>query len=364
SGLVTNHSGTDRASRPGPQLLTCSDTVDLVAMFAPEHGLRGTAEAGELVATGIDPTTGLPVHSLYGERREPDPDDLRSLDALLFDIQDIGVRYATYASTLVGCMRACARAGLPLVILDRPNPFGGLSIAGNLPEPDAMSFVAAIPTPILHGMTIAEIARCCRDRFGLDLDLRQVLMTGWDRASIVHDVDWPWVPPSPNLQTPDALALYPGTCLIEATTLSEGRGTAMPFQVIGAPWVDPATLVRELARSAEAPGVAFTEAWFTPESGKHAGTRCGGVRVHANGAAPRDALMLGLHLLAVSRRLWPGETSWVVGDDGRPWLDALCAGDQVRVALDAMVSPGEIVAGWGGDERRFADARLPWLLYD
>ncbi len=361
-GLVTNHSGLDRASRPGPDLLARSDTVDLVALFAPEHGLRGRSEAGEPITSGFDPTTGLPVHSLYGTRREPDLDHLRDLDALVFDIQDIGVRYATYASTLVGCMRSCAAAGLPLVVLDRPNPFGGLRITGNIPAPDAMSFVAAIPTPILHGMTIAEIARCCRDRFGLDLDLRVVPMTGWDRAGTVRDTGWPWVAPSPNLRTPEALALYPGTCLIEATTLSEGRGTATPFEVVGAPWVDSATLVRELSAVTVA-GVVFAESRFIPSSGKHAGTQCGGVMIRATGSDPPDVVLIGLHLLAVGRRLWPEETLWVDGEDGRPWIDALCAGDHVRIALDAMVAPGDIVAGWDGDERRFADARQPWLLY-
>lgn len=361
-GLVTNHSGRDRAGQAGPDLLVRSDSVTLVSLFAPEHGLRGEAAAGEAVPPGRDPSTGLPVHSLYGERQEPDPEDLRGLDALLFDIQDIGVRYATYASTLVGCMRACALAGLPLVVLDRPNPFGGHRIRGPLPEPGAMSFVAAIPTPFLHGLTMAEVARCCRDRFGLDLDLRWVPMTGWDRSSTVRDAAWPWTPPSPNLPTPASLALYPGTCLIEGTALSEGRGTASPFEVVGAPWVDASRLRRDLD-SRELPGVAFSETWFTPRSGKHVGVPCGGVQIHAIRDGVPDAPLLGLHLLAACRRLWPEETRWVDGEDGRPWINALCAGTRVRLALDAGVPPGDIAAGWRDDERRFETERHPWLLY-
>ena len=274
-GLITNPTGIDRQFRSSVDLLRQSAEIDMVALFGPEHGVRGDVQAGVRVQTAVDRRTGLPIHSLYGETQRPSPSMLAGLDSLIFDIQDIGVRYATYISTMAYAQAAAAEAGLMFVVFDRPNPLGS-PIDGNLLDPAFASFVGVHPLPVLHGLTTGELARLLAAERGWPAPL-VVAMQGWQHGLWFDQTGLPWVQPSPNLPTLDAVTLYGGTCLIEGTNLSEGRGTTRPFELIGAPWIDPFRAAEELQRR-EIPRVTFRPAYFTPTFSKHAGVACGGVQ--------------------------------------------------------------------------------------
>ena len=360
-GVVTNHTGIDSRLRSGIDLLAASDRWRLVALFGPEHGVRGEAQAGIHVGEERDARTGLPVHSLYGETRKPTAAMLRDIDALVFDIQDVGVRYATYISTLFLVQEAAADAGLPVVVLDRPNPISGTRVEGNLVEPDHLSFVGIHPMPVRHGLTVGELARV----FAADLgwpEPRVVPMLGWGRATWYDQTGLPWVLPSPNLPTLESVTLYPGTCLVEGTTVSEGRGTTRPFELIGAPWIDPFRFADELA-SRELAGVAFRPTWFTPTFSKHANASCGGVQVHVLDREALRPVELGIHLLHALRSHAPDAFAWREVADGRFFLDRLLGSSAPRRALDAGASPDEVMDGWDGAAEAFAERTEAYRLY-
>ena len=361
-GLITNPTGVDHQLRSGADRLHAGRAVELIALFGPEHGIRGEAQAGFLLGGANDPRTGLPVHSLYGETRRPTPDMLAGLDALIFDIQDVGSRYATYASTLAYAQEAAAQAGLRFVVFDRPNPINGVAVEGDLLDPAFASFVGVHPLPVRHGLTAGELARLFAAERGWPEPL-VVRLRGWRRAAWFDQTGLPWVQPSPNLPTLDSLTLYPGTCLVEGTNLSEGRGTTRPFELVGAPWVDPFRLAGEL-EARGLPGAAFRPVYFIPTFAKHARISCGGVQVHI---ADRETLRpagLGIHLLHALRALWPRQFAWQQGEDGRYFIDLLLGGDQPRRALDEGASPAEVMAGWGAAEAAFEQRRRPFLLYE
>ncbi|MFL5758961.1 MAG: exo-beta-N-acetylmuramidase NamZ domain-containing protein [Thermomicrobiales bacterium] len=360
-GLITNHTAVDRQLRSAVDLLHERASIDLVALFGPEHGVRGDAQAGVMVRAAADSRTGLPIYSLYDGTRHPTPKMLSGLDAFVFDIQDIGVRYATYISTMVYAQEAASEAGLPFLVLDRPNPINGNQIEGNVLEPKFVSFVGVHPIPIRHGMTAGELARLVANERGWPEPLI-VPMRGWSRAQWFDQSGLTWIQPSPNLPTLDSVSLYPGTCLIEGTNLSEGRGTTRPFELIGAPWLDPFRLATKLEKRT-LPGCAFRPAFFTPTFSKHMGNVCGGVQVHIT---DRDALRpaeLGVHLLEVVRTLDPGAFSWRQGKGGRYFVDLLAGSDQPRRLLDRGTGAHEIVAGWTQESSLFAERRRPFLLY-
>ena len=238
AGLVTNHTGIDREGVSTIDLLHRDTRLELVALYSPEHGIRGQAEAGELVDSGVDPRTGLPIHSLYGATRKPTPEMLEGVEVLLFDIQDIGARYYTYVYTMALAMEAAGEAGIPLVVLDRPNPIGGVEVQGNVLDPAFASFVGMYPIPMRHGMTPGELARLFQGEFGVSVELGVAPLSGWSRSDGFGDTGLPWVAPSPNMPSVESARHYPGTCLFEGTNLSVGRGTPIAFQQIGAPWLD------------------------------------------------------------------------------------------------------------------------------
>ena len=231
AGLITNHTGIDSQGRPSIDRLVEAPDVELVALFSPEHGIRGTEEGGVEIVGGRDPVSGLPVHSLYGETRKPTPEMLADLDILLFDIQDVGARYYTYVSTMALAMEAAGEAGIPFLVLDRPNPIDGVRVQGNVLDPAFSTFVGLYPVPMRHGMTAGELARLYRGEFGVRVDLRVVPAAGWRRSMRFSATGLPWVPPSPNMPSVTSALHYPGTCLFEGTNLSVGRGTDEPFQV-------------------------------------------------------------------------------------------------------------------------------------
>ncbi|HZG69617.1 MAG TPA: DUF1343 domain-containing protein [Herpetosiphonaceae bacterium] len=360
-GLITNPTGIDRQFRSGVDLLRQSAEIELVALFGPEHGVRGDVQAGVRVQTAVDGRTGLPIHSLYGETQRPSPSMLAGLDALIFDIQDIGVRYATYISTMAYAQAAAADAGLMFVVFDRPNPLGS-PIDGNLLDPAFASFVGVHPLPVLHGLTTGELARLLAAERGWPAPF-VVAIQRWQHGLWFEQTGLPWVQPSPNLPTLDAVTLYGGTCLIEGTNLSEGRGTTRPFELVGAPWIDPFRAAEELQRR-EIPGVAFRPAYFTPTFSKHAGVACGGVQIHILHRSALRPVELGVELLYTLRRLGPGEFAWRQGGDGRFFVDLLLGSDQPRRALDDGSDVADVIAGWDEQRRAFESRRRPYLLYE
>ncbi len=361
-GLITNHSGVDSRLRSGIDLLRAASWLRLAALFGPEHGIRGAAQAGVHVGTTTDARTGLPAHSLYGETRQPTPEMLDGLDALVYDIQDIGSRYSTYIATLGLAQEAAARAGIPVVILDRPNPLNGVRVEGNLTEPAFESFVGYHPIAIRHGLTPGEVGRLVAAERGFPPPT-VVPMRGWHRGMWYDETGLAWVQPSPNMPTVDTATVYPGTCLIEGTNVSEGRGTTRPFELIGAPWVDPFALAEELTERG-LPGVGFRPAYFTPMFHKHAGELCGGVQVHVRDREALRPAALGIHLLHALRHLYPDQLAWRQYADGRYALDRLMGTDRLRLALDAGASPAELMAGWEAQAAEYAGRREPHLLYE
>lgn len=361
-GLITNHTGVDRHLRSIIDLLREHDVIELVALLGPEHGVRGEAQAGAEVSGAIDQRTGLPVHSLYGETLAPTPAMMQGLDALIFDIQDAGVRFYTYVSTMINAQEAAVSAGLRFVVLDRPDPIGGIRVEGNMLDPGFASFVGAHPVPIRYGMTVGELARMvAADREWPEPMV--VPMRGWRRAWWFDQTGLPWVFPSPNLPTLDAMALYPGTCLVEGVNVSEGRGTTRPFELIGAPWLDPFEFAGQMERR-NLPGVAFRPTWFTPMFSKHANVSCGGVQIHMLDREAMRPVQLGMHLLHVLRDMDSDAFGWRTGRDGNHALDLLLGSDRPRHMLDAGDSVEQITAGWEEEARAFEDRRRPYLLYD
>lgn len=305
-GLITNHTGLDSTGRPTADLLAEADQVELVRLFGPEHGIRGDLDQSQ-IADGVDGPTGLPVVSLYGPRRKPEPRHLEGLDVLVFDIQDIGCRFYTYISTMKLAMEAAAEAGLPFVVLDRPNPIDGVTIEGPMLDPGAESFVACYSLPLRHGMTIGEIAKLLvaeADNRIAKLDLTVVKVEGWRRDQTWDETGLVWTDPSPNMRRLSQALLYPGVGFLETTNVSVGRGTDTPFERFGAPWINPPEFAAAL-NAEPTPGVRFVPRYFTPASSKHAGEVCGGVDIMLTDAEALDAVAAGLAMARTLARLYP-----------------------------------------------------------
>ena len=328
----------------------------LTALFGPEHGFGGAALDGAHVSHATDPRTGLPVFSLYGALNEPTAEMLRDVDALVFDMQDVGVRFYTYLSTLFYVLRGAGKVSKPVFVLDRPNPITGTLVEGGPIVPGFESFVGIINIPMRHGMTLGELARYMNAEYALDADLHVIEMHGWQRHLWFDETALPWVPTSPAMPHLSTATLYPGMCLLEGTNLSLGRGTALPFEVCGAPWLDGYAMAEELNRL-QLPGVRFRAIVFTPSSSSHAGSECRGVQVHVT---DRDALRpveMALHLIVVARCL-SGDT-WV----WNPHFDRLAGDSAVRSALDAGTKVTEIVTNWEESIAVFIHQREKYLLY-
>lgn len=374
-GLIANRASVVDG-RSTIDLLAEAEAVDLVGIFAPEHGLRADADAGQNLGDEIDPVTGLPVFSLYGTTREPTPEMLENIDVLVFDLQDVGARFYTYTATMGLAMEAAASSGVSFVVLDRPNPLGGHRADGGLRDGDHMSFVSQYPVPSLHGLTAGELALAIQGEGWLpglaSLDLSVVAMADWDRADVWDETGLAWVPPSPGLPTAAAAAAYPATVLFEATTLSYGRGTDHPFQQVGAPWLDGDALARSL-NTKGLPGVRFSSVTFTPTAEppngpaavdpQYEGVAVSGVRIEVVDPVAAEAAAVGVHLLhdvlAQSAAL---EVPVEVIDRG-DFLDLLTGSDRVRTWLESGRSAEDIVASWDDELGRFETLVAPYLLY-
>jgi uncharacterized protein YbbC (DUF1343 family)/CubicO group peptidase (beta-lactamase class C family) len=352
-GLITNHTGRDRKGRQTIDVLREAPGVRLVALFSPEHGIRGGLD--EKVSDSTDEKTGLPVYSLYGESRRPRAEHLKGLDALVFDIQDIGARFYTYISTLGHAMEEAARAKLPVYVLDRPNPINGLDVEGPVADPDKLSFIAYHTIPVRHGMTVGELAQLFNEQRGIGCDLRVVRMENWRRGMWFDATGQTWVNPSPNMRSLTEATLYPGVGLLETTNLSVGRGTDTPFEIFGAPWLDGPRLAAYLnARSL--PGVRFVPVRFTPSASKFKGEECGGVNLFVTDRARFRPVRTGLEIAVALRRLHPSE--WKVQD----YLRLLANADTLERVRRAD-APEEITRAWGERLEEFRRARSRVLLY-
>jgi uncharacterized protein YbbC (DUF1343 family) len=359
-GLITNQTAVTRDGTHTIDLLL-DHGVEVVALFAPEHGIRGTLAPGEQVEHDVDERTGLPIFSLYGATRKPTPEMLDGIDVLLFDIQDIGARYYTYVSTMALAMQAAAEAGIPFVVLDRPNPIGGVLVQGNVLEPDYASFVGLYPVPMRHAMTVGELARLFNDRFGIGADLHVVPATGWRRSEWFDETGLPWVPPSPNMPSLESATHYPGTCLFEGTNLSVGRGTDRPFQQIGAPWLDGAALARRLNEYRLA-GVRFEPVTFTPQrpgDGKYDGVMVHGVRFIVTDRSVYDPTVAGVAALLEARKLAGERWRWRAGH-----FDRLAGNARLRAQIDSGRPLETITSAWRAPLDAFKKLREPYLLYE
>jgi uncharacterized protein YbbC (DUF1343 family) len=368
-GLVCNPTAVDRRLRHAADLLAAAPGVRLAALFGPEHGVRGDVQYMAAVGDARDPVTGLPVHSLYGsdpESLRPRRSQLAELDALAFDVQDVGSRYYTYQATMMLCMEAAAAAGLRFVVLDRPNPIGGLAVEGPALRPGFESFCGMHDLAVRHGMTVGELAHLFRAERGLDLDLEVVPCEGWRRRASFGETGLPWVFPSPNMPTPDTALVYPGMCLLEGTNLSEGRGTTRPFHLFGAPWLDARQLASDLAAE-RLPGVRFRAAGFTPTWDKHAGVLCHGVELHVTDPEAFRPFRTGLACVAVARAQDPDRFAWRTEAyefvAGVPAFDLLCGSTREREAIEGGAGVRELSRAFAGEERAFARRRTPFLRY-
>lgn len=358
-GIVTNPTGITPDARHVVDVMAADERVDLVAVFGPEHGFRGTAQAGGSEGRYDDPATGLPVYDTYLKSGQPLADVFTAsgVDTVVFDIQDVGARFYTYIWTLYDCMAAAALAGKRFVVLDRPNPVTGRAALGPVLDRAFATFVGREPIAQAHGMTVAELALLFAGEFlTAPVALETVRMTGWRRAEFFDATGLPWVPPSPNMPTPDTALVYAGTCLFEGTNLSEGRGTTRPFELLGAEGVD-----RRWAEAANAlalPGVHLREAYFAPTFSKFQGKTVGGVQLHVHDRRSFDPVRTGIGLLITARNSWPG-FAW------RPdhWIDKLTGSTRVRTLVDAGAGLDEVVGAWATDLAAFRSVREEYLLY-
>ncbi len=363
-GLITNQTGIDSQFRSSLTLFAEHPEVELTALFSPEHGIAGSAQAGIHVASESGKRQHIPIHSLYGKTREPTAEMLAGVDALVYDIQDVGSRFYTYISTLFRSMRAAAANHVDFIVLDRPNPIRGDRVEGNLLQPAFQSFVGEMAIPIRHGMTVGELAQFCRT----ELDsapaprLHVVTMHGWQRAMWYDQTGLPWVPPSPNIPTIETATVYPGTCLIEGTNLSEGRGTTKPFEWIGAPWIDPERWGDTL-NSLDLPGVHFRPIHFTPTFSKYTDQVCHGVQVHVTDRDQFKPIDVALHVITTVQRDYSNQFEFLE-NRGQYFFDLLAGTDELRSRLMKQEAPTEIIGAWEAEVTQFTERCRPYLLYE
>ena len=359
-GVITNHTALDASRTPTAAALMKRSGARVTRLFAPEHGLTGEVPDQESIHETTDPVTGLPVLSLYGASEAPSAADLSDLDALVFDIQDIGSRYYTFNWTMVKCMEAAARTDTMFVVLDRPNPLTGTRVQGNVSDAQFSSLVGLYPCATRHGMTPGEIALYVNGEFNIGADLSVVKMRGWRRSMWFDETGLTFIPPSPNTTGLSMATVYPGTCLFEGTNMSEGRGTTLPFELIGAPGIDPVDFAGELnGRNLE--GVWFRPTYFIPVTSKGAGLRCGGVGIHVLDRHALDAFRLGLEMLFAARTVYPN-FQWRHDPRGYS-IDLLAGTDALRLAMDGGATVEEMMDMWADDLDAFIERRREYLLY-
>jgi uncharacterized protein YbbC (DUF1343 family) len=352
-GLITNHTGVDARGKTTIDLLRHAPGVQLVALFSPEHGLAGTYDAK--VPSSLDVTTGLPVYSLYGNTRRPTEEMLKGIDALVFDIQDAGVRFYTYTTTMGYCMEEAAKHHLAFYVLDRPNPISGDIVEGPMLDPDKVSFVGYYPIPVRYGLTVGELAQLFNDENHIGADLHVILMKNWHRSYFLESTGVRWIPPSPALRTTKGAILYPGLEILLAAGVSGGRGTETPFEEFGAPWMDGDAVAAALNEK-HLPGLRFSPHPFIPDSGLYMGQRCGGVSIQVTSQSAVRSMLMGMEIAVLLHKMYPKEF------DVAKIIRLTGNAETVRM-LEEGDSAEEIVASWKDSLNAFEQIREKYLLY-
>lgn len=366
-GLVCNQASVDHGYRHAADLVHQHPELDLRALFGPQHGIRGDVQDNMIETEhGVDRKTGLPVNSLYSETREPTERMLRDIDVVVFDMQDVGCRIYTFVYTLANCMRAAKKFGKRVVVCDRPNPISGSAVAGNVLEPEYASFVGQFPIPTRHGMTVAELARMFNGHFGIGCELEVIPMDGWLRERWHDETDAPWVLPSPNMPTLNSATVFPGTVHFEGTQVSEGRGTTLPFELIGAPYIDPDAYADGL-NELGLPGVFFRSCVFQPTFQKHAGVSCGGVQIHVIDRESFEPVIAGLAMVKLAHDMYPKEFRWKEQPyeyvfDKNPF-DVISGTNEIREKIEQGTGLQAIENSWKAQLAEFQSTREKYLLY-
>ncbi len=360
-GIVTNHTAYDRAERHIVEVFRAMPGVEVTALFGPEHGIYGLAEAGIKVADEKDDRFGIPVFSLSGKTAKPTAEMLKDVDVLVFDIQDIGARFYTYIYTMAYAMEAAAEQGKPFVVLDRPNPINGATVQGNILEKDFATFVGLYPIPVRHGMTVGELARMFNDqgwlKNGVKANLTVVPIQGWRRDMWYDRTGLKFIKPSPNMPNLKTATVYPGLCLLEGTNISEGRGTNKPFLQFGSPWIDSKKLVNNLNRL-NLRGIRFEPVSFTPTSSKHKGQLCCGAEIIITDRNAAEPYFAGIQIVETIYRMYPDKFQW-----RQRHFDRLCGTASVREAIIEEESLKNLKTGWQRDLKKFAQIRQKYLIY-
>jgi uncharacterized protein YbbC (DUF1343 family) len=366
-GLVCNQASVDHGYRHVADLFFDNQTIKTTAFFGPQHGIRGDVQDNMIETDhSVDRRTGLPIYSLYSETREPTQEMLKDIDTIVFDMQDVGCRIYTFVYTLANCMRVAARLGKLFVVCDRPNPINGVTIEGNLLEHGWESFVGQFPLPTRHGLTVGELALMFKKAFGIDCDLTVVPMEGWSRELWHDETDAPWVLPSPNMPTLDTATVFSGAVHFEGTQLSEGRGTTRPFELIGAPYIEPFEF-SEALNDLELPGTYFRAAGFLPTFQKHREVFCGGVQIHVTDRERFNSVKAGIAVLKAAFDIYPGKFLWKEPPyeyvyDRNPF-DVICGTDRIRKQLEQGESLDSIFGSWEKGLIEFEDFRREFLIY-
>lgn len=353
-GLITNQTGVDSRGLRTSALFSHMRDVKLIALFSPEHGIEGKAEGA--VASGTDATNGVPVYSLYGEARRPTDAMLKGIDVLIFDVQDAGVRFYTYVTTMAYCMEEAAKHHITFIVFDRPDPLGGNVIEGPMLDADRLSFTGYFPMPVRYGMTMGELARMFNAENRIGADLQVMSMRGWKRGMAYDETGLPWIPPSPNLRTVNAAFLYPGIEILQAGGISVGRGTDAPFEMIGAPWIRADEFATVL-NGRKIPGVSFAAAQFTPNANPYDGQICQGITISVTNRGSLRSIHVGLEIADALHKMYPERFHL------EKMIELL--GSQATIErLERGDRPADIVAGWSTDLDRFRRMREKYLLYE
>ncbi len=366
-GIVCNPASVDARFAHTVDRLVEDRDLRVTAIFGPQHGFRSDVQDNMIETPHVrDARRAVPIYSLYSETREPTAEMLREVDVLVVDLQDVGTRVYTYIYTMANCMRAAARHGVHVIVCDRPNPVGGDEVEGSLLQEPYTSFVGQFPIPLRHGLTIGELARLFNDQFGIGAAVDVVQLEGWRRSMYFDETGLPWIIPSPNLPTLDSAIVYPGAVLFEGTTLSEGRGTTRPFELIGAPWIDGERLAQAM-NGRGLPGVYFRPVFFEPTFHKHAKQTCGGCQVHVVERGAFRPVRTAVELIAEFRREEPARFGWreppyEYEHDKQP-IDVLYGSDRLRTTVDSGTGVEGLIASWVEDEEAFRRTREKFLLY-
>ncbi|MBN1355964.1 DUF1343 domain-containing protein [bacterium] len=366
-GLVCNATSVNESLQHSVKLLHEHPDAQLGAIFGPQHGIFGETQDNMVEWESYrDTQTGLPVYSLYSQTRIPSPDMMEELDVMIFDMQDVGARYYTFIYTMAHVMTACKRDGKKAVVLDRPNPLGGEQLEGNLLKNRYASFVGMYPILIRHGMTVGELALMFNREFGIECDLDVIPMDGWERRMWFDETGLPWVIPSPNMPTLDTAIVYPGMCLLEGTNLSEGRGTTRPFELFGAPFIDPNHLAAAL-NNLELPGAVFRAVRFRPTFQKWKGIVCGGNQLHVVDRNRFRPALTAISIIRKIRHMYPEHFRWRLPPYEYEYeklpFDILSGSSKLRRMIDSDAEIGEITETWAGDEATFRNLRAKYILY-